>query len=849
MGNRGADPLVRGQRPCWPSDAVLQISDYAPKSRPAGRLRTRGSALLILLAGQLSYAGAAADVAHSIAQAGLDSQECYRVRELTLAKEDLRLYFTNGYLIFGKPAGDAPISAVFTTGLQGGDAEVLALPPTKSERQSLASYTASPNLNEHFAAAVLLFTAETYRDLMAQIHENPSSNKKAPEMGLTMAPEWSRVARSLVSSFESRLVLDLLSGAGASNSNRGFLFAAISGRSLGNFDVMYDSRSRQQITIGQTVFRDNRVFFDIWTAFESRSTRNGTRPAPAPEFDVSDFRIDAALVPPDLRLQVVTRVKVKPNGGSGRVFPFDLSRRMRVTAASVDGQPAEIFEPEALRSNLIHDRGNDLLLLIPPQPLAPGREYEFEIHHDGSVIADVGNKVYAVGSRGDWYPNRGMQFSKFDLTFRYPKDLDLVSSGEVVSDTMDGDSRVTRRKAAAPIRLAGFNLGVYDRIRIVRGGETVEVCANRNLERALAPKPEQFQTDPSPQIPGRRRRQSPPTVLSAEEPLTTTPAPASRLRELADDVASAVEFMTARFGPPPLSTLTVSPSPGTSGQGFPGLIYLPTLSYLGPNSKTIAGMRENLQLFFSEMLYAHETAHQWWGNVVVSSGYEHDWLMEALANYSALLYLEKHKGPRATESVLSEYRGNLLKKGEHGGTMESAGPIALGLRLESSLSPGAWRTIVYEKGTWILHMLRRRMGDERFQSFLGELRRRFEWKSLDTESFRLLAAGFMPPKSPDPKLESFFDQWVYSTGIPTLRLTSALAGKAPSQKLTVTVEQSGVDENFSAAVPVEIQFGKAPPITRMVVTSNEPAVFTIAVRQAPSKVLLDPENTVLAVKR
>ncbi len=799
------------------------------------------------------YAGAAADVAHTIAQADLDSQQCYRVRGLTVAKEDLRLYFTNGYLIFGKPAGDAPISAVFTGGVQGGDAEVLALPPTKSERQSLASYTASPNLNEHFRSAVLLFTGETYRDLMAQIRENPASNKKTPEMGLTLAPEWSRVTRNLVSSFESRLVLDLLSGAGAgSGSNRGFFFAAIAGRSLGNFDVMYDSRSRQQITIGQTVYRDNRTFFDVWTAFESRSIRNGTRPAPTPEFEVNDFRIDATLVPPDLRLQVVTRVKVKPVGGSGRVFPFDLSRRMRVTAATVDGQPAEIFEPEALRSNLIHDRGNDLLLLVPTQPLAPGREYEFEFHHDGSVIADMGNKVFAVGSRGDWYPNRGMQFSKFDLTFRYPKDLDLVSSGEVVSDAIEGDMRVTRRRAAAPIRIAGFNLGVYDRIRITRGAETVEVCANRNLERALTPKPSQaFPAEPAPQLLGRSRRQSPSAILSAEEPMAPTPAaaPASRLRELADDVASAVEFMTARFGPPPLPTLTVSPSPGTSGQGFPGLIYLPTLSYLGSHSRAIAGLRENVQLFFAEILYAHETAHQWWGNVVASSGYEHDWLMEALANYSALLYLEKHKGTRATESVLNEYRADLLRKGENGSTMESAGPIALGLRLESSLSPGAWRTIVYEKGTWILHMLRRRMGDERFQSFLGELRRRFEWKSLDTESFRLLAAGFLPPKSPDPKLESFFDQWVYSTGIPTLRMTSALAGKAPSQKLTVTVEQSGVDENFSVAVPVEIQFGKATPITRLVQTSNEPAVFTVPVRQAPSKILLDPGNTVLAVKK
>ena len=455
--------------------------------------------------------------------------------------------------------------------------------------------------------------------------------------------------------------------------------------------------------------------------------------------------------------------------------------------------------------------------------------------------------MYAVGSRANWYPNRGLQFARFDLTFHYPKELDLVSTGELVSDTEEGEMKVTRRRATTPIRMAGFNLGMYDRTRIVRGTETVELCANRNLERALTPKPIQQLEVPSPTV--LRRRAGQPSVLSSPPESLQTIGPAARVRELGADIAAAFEFMAARFGPPALSTLTVSPVPGAFGQGFPGLIYLSTLSYLGAGNRTFAGMTESQQLFFSEMLYAHETAHQWWGNVVASAGYQHDWLMEALANYSALLYLEKHKGPRAAESVLNEYRSELLAKSQNGGTIESCGPIALGIRLLSSQNPQAWRTIVYGKGAWILHMLRRRMGDERFLGVLSELRRRFEWKSVDTEGFRLLAADFLPPKSPDPKLEAFFDQWVYSSGIPTLHMKYSLAGKAPALKLTVTVEQSGVDDEFSAAVPVEIQLGKAKPVTRLVRTSNEPAVFTIALRQAPTKVLLDPGNSVLAVKK
>ena len=802
-------------------------------------------AVVALFAARFLYAGAAADLSARIADAELNPEECYRVRDVALSKEDVRFFFTDGYLMFGKPVGDAPISAVFVTSVQGGDAEVLALPPNRSERQALSSFTNSPNLNEHFQATVLLFTDDTYRELIAQIRDG-STNQKTPEMGLALAPEWNTVIRNLLASFESRLVLDLLTG----RRDQGVFFATMRGVKLGAFDVIYDRRARQQITIGKTAYRNNLVFFDIWTTFESRSIRNGARPAPKPEFDLNDFRIDATLVPPGLGLQVTTRVKVKLTGGAVSALPFDLSRRMRVTSVTVDGQSAEVFERESMRANLIHDSGDYLLLVIPQKPLEPGQDHELEFKHEGAVIFDAGNKVYVVGSRANWYPNRGTQFANFDATFRYPRDLDLVSSGEIVSDTTEGDNRITRRKTTAAIRMLGFNLGMYERTRITHGKQTVEVCANRRLERALEPRPA-----PPPAIEprlsplGRGGRRDPGLLTLPDEVSRLPISPAARLQQMADDIVSAMDFMTALFGPPPLPTITVSPAPGVAGQGFPGMIYLSTLSYLGPNDRPVARLAEREKVFFFDMLSAHEVAHQWWGNVVASSGYQSDWLLEALADYSALLYLEKRKGPRALESVLNNYRIDLLKKQEDGSTLESAGPIALGLRLLTSKAPEAWRVIAYEKGSWIMHMVRRRMGDERFLSFLGELRRRFEWKALDIESFRLVASEFLPPRSPDPKMESFFDQWVYSTGIPTLSLKYTLSGKAPALKLTVTVEQSGVDEDFSAPVPVEIQFGRLKPVARTVRTSNEPAVFTIPVRQAPTKVLLDPGGSLLAVRK
>ncbi|HXA49068.1 MAG TPA: M1 family aminopeptidase, partial [Candidatus Acidoferrum sp.] len=312
-----------------------------------------------------------------------------------------------------------------------------------------------------------------------------------------------------------------------------------------------------------------------------------------------------------------------------------------------------------------------------------------------------------------------------------------------------------------------------------------------------------------------------------------------------EEVASALEFMSGKFGPPALPHLTVSPIPGTFGQGFPGLIYLSTLSYFRRLPQRVATGSPSNELFFQDVLQAHETAHQWWGNRVAAATYRDNWLMEALANYSALMYVEKRRGAQALDLLLEGYRDDLLQKNENGKLVDSVGPIVLGTRLESSIEPRAWRAITYGKGSWILQMLRGRMGDERFSAMLGEITKRYDRKEISTEDFRLLAAGFLPPKSDDPKLETFFGQWVYGTGIPTVKMNYSVKGVAPNVKVTGTVTQSDVDDDFTALVPVEIQIARGKSMVQWVRTSDVPATFSVALKAVPLKVVLDPHHGLL----
>jgi hypothetical protein len=791
--------------------------------------------LLCAAAGARAAGPSATELARSIHEAALDPDECYHVRDLSFRKDDIRIYFTEGYLIFSKPAAGHRVSAVFTTELEGGDGEVILLPPSRAERQSLATFTQSPNLDEHIAAAMLVFTDGTGALLRERI-EKEDAGKKVPEMGALMADKWSPVLANIREGFELRMVDDLLS---PNPQASGFLFLGLAGRERGNFDLLYDPRAREQIVAGQMAERAGRLRYNIWTSFTARSYRTGAAKRIEPGFALTHFSVDAAL-DAGLHMKASTRIKVRVGAAPLRSFPFEISGAMKVTSVHVDGAPAELFSRNSVRGRALRGSDDDALLVITPDALASGSEHEFSFDHEGDVIGSAGNGVYFVGARSTWYPRSSPEFSTYDLTFRYPKKLTLVTAGDLVDDHTDGETRVTRRRTSVPIRFAGFNLGDYERITGVAPGFNVEVYGNRRLESALQPKQAALPETSTRPLTIQQRREA----MQETQIPPSAPDPLARLRAVSANVSSSLEFYSGLFGAPALKTLTVAPIPGMFGQGFPGLVYLSTIAYLDPSSRPAALRSENQRLFFSDLIVAHEVAHQWWGNVVIVSSYQDEWLTEALSNYSALLWLEKKSGPKAVDAVLDDFRTRLLTKDAEGRTLESAGPIVWGVRLESSGIPDGWRSITYEKGAWIMHMLRRRLGDDRFLKMLAEVRRRYEFRVLTTEEFRALAAEFLPPRTPSGALDTFFDNWVYGTGVPMLKVLSSTKGL----KVSGTVTQSGVDTDFSVDVPVEIQFAKGAAQTLWVRTSSEPVPFSVTVTQAPVRVSIGAFN-VLAAKK
>jgi hypothetical protein len=778
----------------------------------------------------------------------MDPAECYRVRDLSFVKDDIKLYLNDGYLIFSKPVLGQRLSALFITDVEGGDGEVIVIPPTRSERQSLAAFTQSPNLDEHVRTILMILTDESMAVLRTTLEQQPDSVKKVPAAGALLAERWDPVVANISAPMQMRLVADLWS---SHPQKTGLAFFAISGATLGNFDILSDARSNHRMIIRQRVERDGRNEVNVWTDFLPRriSSKSSSVPNPVtqsspskPEWDftLSRYRIDAE-IGNDMGVRAVTHVSALIGPDPVRAFAFDIARNMQVTAVRIDGAPAELMRDESVRGRVRGGTEEVEFLAVAPMALAPGSTHEFEFEHRGNVIATRGDGVYFVSARGSWYPHMPGQFATYDLTFRYPKRLTLVAAGDPVEDRTDGDSRITHRRLSVAVGAAGFNLGIYEKVAGTAAGVNFEVYGNHNLEEALRPPATISAVPPSPQPPFRTRapRVPQPTVV-----VPVAPDPVARLRAVAGDMAASLEFFSGMFGPPMMKTLTVAPIPGGFGQGFPGLVYLSTFAYIDAVSRPAVLRDAREQVFYSDLMVPHEVAHQWWGSVISTAHSEDEWLLEALANYSSLLWLEKKKGVKEMETVLNGYRSELLDKDSQGKTYESAGPIVWGERLSGQQTSRTWRTITYGKGTWIMHMLRRRMGDDAFFKLLAELRRRYEFKLVTTADFQALTRELRPRGLSAEGIDAFFDNWVYATGIPTLKLRYAVSGVAPSVKLSGSIDQSGAGDDFSMDAPVEVQFAKGPSQTIWVRTTGDDNTFSANLRQLPVRVII-PDDVLI----
>jgi hypothetical protein len=543
---------------------------------------------------------------------------------------------------------------------------------------------------------------------------------------------------------------------------------------------------------------------------------------------------------------------------------FELSRFLQVQEVTVEGKPLEFVQNDALEGSELARRGNDLVAVVFPTALAPNHLVRLRFVYRGEVLSEAGGGLMYVGARGIWYPNRGLAMADFDMEFRYPQPWTLVATGKRVPPTAlhaaadSSTEQVARFVTERPIALAGFNLGQYAKAEATVGSVGVQTYAARSVEDTF---PRQRSTiiadervDPWT---GRR--------LGAVQVLPESlPEPSQHGRELAERAALIVDFFSARFGPFPYGTLALAQMPGTSSQGWPGMVYLSSFAFLTAEERKRSHMGPYEDALFGRLMLGHEIAHQWWGDLLLWKSYREQWLIEALSNYSMMLMIEQ-EDPAVFRTIMEEYRRELLKENKDGRPMADAGPVTLGVRLNSSRFPDAYEYVAYGRGTWLFHMLRHMLADnvsarrgpagragadDPFIVVLRGLRERFEGKSITTRDVQQAFEDALPDSlryESRKSLEWFFDGWVNGTAIPSLELTGVkLARRGGGIGASGRIRQKHAPRDLVTSVPIYAETGSGQPVLLgRVFVEGEETPFRFTAPAGTRKLLLDPYQTVL----
>ena len=338
------------------------------------------------------------------------------------------------------------------------------------------------------------------------------------------------------------------------------------------------------------------------------------------------------------------------------------------------------------------------------------------------------------------------------------------------------------------------------------------------------------------------------------------PRPTDALKSLAREIEESIRFYENLSGPFPFQKLSVSQIPGTFGQGWPGLLYLSTYSYLPAEAQLRAGLSVSGQEHFSELVPFHEVAHQWWGNVVGWDSYRDQWIDEAMANYLALLFADKqkHVGEHSLRMWLTRYRDDLVAKiPETGETFSDIGALDLGSRLTSSRSPFGFDQVIYSKGAWVMHMLHEELRqpnaknpDERFNALLHTLMTKYAYRALSTQDLQHEVEAVMT-KSMDLEggrsMEWFFDQWVRGTGIPSYRVEFNVRSTEKGFLVRGKLFQDNVPRSFLAPVPLYASTVGHTTYLGTVVASGPETSFHFTSKIDPHKIAIDPQMTLLCV--
>ena len=741
-----------------------------------------------------------------------------QVNALVLKKDRTEITLT-GTVYFSDQVNGQTTGAVFI-----GEGKFTAATPsnTEFEKDNVKRLLGAENVESDFKTAIFRFTDETATQI-GQATPGPA-NDRAQKLALEND---ARQMRETGANLPARLAISLLNG-----EKPGFFFATFDGGRRGRFSMVLDYQNRLPvanfgINAGEKglIWAYNTAIYrpEVWLAFYGLDDYQRGQVAYSDandQIDVAHYKMDVDLRDYNNRLRVISQMVVEALQPNLRVVTFHvgedlgeydnerLKKQLRVKSARSGTTSLDVIQED-------WEGGFTVLL---PQAINAGDKLELTVDLEGDFLVDTEfcHDCHYPRSNETWYPRHGyLDRSSYDLTFRHPKKWRVASVGARLSETVDPEDKdggITKFEMKQPVSLIVFALGPFKRhddvVKWEKGGD---------------PTPLEFNS-----LPG--------DMAAIKEDFIMA------------EMNNAVRYFTALFGAYPYPKVGAAFHPYQFGQGFPSMLMILPVDRASK---------------FTYVFIAHETAHQWWGNIVAWRSYRDVWLSEGFAEYSGILYTGLRDGKGSREELLTRARSSLKEPpqtltGVGKGRLVDVGPIILGHRLNTSKTFGAYEALIYNKGALVLRMLHFMLSDptngndKPFFDMMSDFVERYRNKTASTDDFRAVVNEHFA-KTPIAKkygmtnLNWLFREFVYQSEYPSYEMQYKVTTEADGKVfLTGAITQKNAGENWVMVLPVKLDFGGGKAGMGTVIVQGPSTPFKIPLPAAPSKVQLDPDRWILA---
>ena len=777
--------------------------------------------------------------------------ETFLVENIVLKRDNGAITLKSGVIGFTPKTMGRDTVAVFS-----GEGAFLFQPISPIEKNRLESITGGNGntVVETFDRALFCFTDHTGDEIRGQAHAVPANAKLSDDLRefrkhLRSRPDqphslWQALLTSEdIDNVEADLLADLYNPAQA-----GFFSAYLHGKRFAG--LRFHVKPRGVLAMLPAPEEVAVIDYDpeaqqegIWS-LEHLKSEIDARKVSSDEnkrvVEAQSYQIETTIAKNDL-FTASTHLRFKAVTAGDRVIKFGLIPSLRVSRVTVT-QPSGGQDVPFIQEGRREDAS---FYVVMPQAMDRGSEHELAIEYESErgalegdrVVTKEGGGNFSVGARESWYPslNSFRDHAQYDLTFKVPRQYTLVSVGKLEKSWAEKDFACTHWISEVPMPVAGFNYGAFKKKEITDSATGIHIEGYAGSD-----------------LPDYMRG-------ATEIDGVGTLSPSALNDQIITEAQNAIRVFTAWFGKSEFGRIAITQQPAFNyGQSWPTLVYLPMSAYLDDTQRwrLFNGIQHGLTEFVDEVT-PHEVSHQWWGHMVGWTTFHDQWLSEGFAFFSAGAYLQAtEKSPKKYMDYWDHARHAIVDKNNFGRRANDAGPLWLGLLLGSAKNEGAYSSVVYRKGGYILHMLGAIMydskeGEKPFRAMMQDFVQQHMNGNASTESFQRVVEKHMTPNlnaAGDGKMDWFFSEWVYGTALPRYKFDYTLVPQ-PDGKCLVkgSLTQSDVTDNFVMAVPLYADFdGVTARLGLVRIKGNTTADnLQLMLPKKPSKVMINAFHDVL----